>query len=240
MKKLCMATIILLCLLLAAGCGRQAAPPDNEGPVITDPVVKERVPQILDADLPERDPFNAGGGSDWQKGESQVDRTGRDPFTLASNASDWEKESGEIDKKGRNPFAAVPNEIIVPEPVDPEPVDPTDPTIPLGDLVVELRTLTRCWLDVFVDDVRVLRTNVPSGETLRWEAKQVVLLEQVGREFGVQLLINGKDFGLLGNFAQQLGRDEYIDREAGVAITLQQKYPGGVLVGVKIRAIGSE
>jgi hypothetical protein len=117
-------------------------------------------------------------------------------------------------------------------------VDPVDPTPPItGELVVELRTVDRCWLDVFVDGARVLRTNVPSGRTLTWGAEQDVVLEQVGRDFGVQLIVNGKDYGLLSNFARQIGRDEYIDREAGVAISIRQTYSGGVLVGVRIRPI---
>jgi hypothetical protein len=206
--------LLIIGLLLLGGCGRQVVePPPDVEPLVPDKVV-ERVPQILDADVPERDPFSAGT------------REGR------------EAESGDVAREGRDPFAVVPNVLIEPEPVVPGPVDPVDPTPPVtGELVVELRTVDRCWLDVFVDGERVLRTNVPSGRTLAWGAERDVVLEQVGRDFGVQLIVNGKEYGLLSSFARQIGRDEYIDRETGVAISIRQVYSGGVLVGVRIRAI---
>ena len=95
--------------------------------------------------------------------------------------------------------------------------------------MLELSALDRCWLDVFVDGQRVLRTNVPAREYLHWQGKQVELA-QVGRAWAVQVTVNGQELGLLENLVAQLENGFTVP---GVEITLERKYPGGVLVGLR-------
>jgi hypothetical protein len=243
MKRFIWVVLILVCFPLV-GCGREATPSAAE-PVVEEPAKpEERVPEILDADVPERDPFAAAGNPTWQKDDGTVIEGGRNPFMAATGTSNWVAESGVVVTKGRDPFDQVPDEIEGSDPdkpLDPEePVDPGDATV-AKTVAVALQTTDRCWLDVFVDDVRVLRTNVPSGESLNWEAEREVRLDQVGRELAVLVNVNGKDFGSLASLVQRLGEDlSLVDREAGVEITVERRYPGGVLVGLKFTALSHE
>ncbi|MCW3490294.1 DUF4115 domain-containing protein [Dethiobacter alkaliphilus] len=243
MRKSALILMIILGLVLV-GCGQEETDSELDVPDEVVQEEEEREPVILDADVPDRDPFASGGSGSWERERSQVERDGRDPFAVAGS-SDWERENGAVDRSGRDPFAPGAEEEEEPveppeEPVDPvDPEDPDDPDDPDdvvidGMVTVQLRTLDRCWLDVFVDDTRVLRTNVPRGETMEWEGS-VVRLEQVGREFAVSVVVNGEDLGRLGDLVERLEDGPVI--EAGVQISLEQRYAGGVLVGLEFASL---
>lgn len=244
MKRFGIVICVLLGLLLVVGCGSVEEPALDVVPEVVEP--EPRLPLILDADVPERDPFDVTGrATDWESRQGEVDNGGRDPFVVASRDSDWNGEAGNVSRAGRDPFD--PTGKVVDEPGEPEEPDvpgepdesgePEEPEVPVVDAVtVQITTLDRCWLDVFVDGVRVLRTNVPSGQTLQWTGNEV-LLEQVGRDYAVNLVINGKDYGLLQSFVLNFVGGEYVDREAGIRMTLDERYTGGVLVGLRFRVL---
>ncbi|MBS4030497.1 MAG: hypothetical protein KGZ63_03610 [Clostridiales bacterium] len=246
------AFLILICTLLLVGCTtKQVVEPGILTPA---PVEEQTEPvevEIRELQAPERDPFATGSVSESgsEVVVSAVEAEGRNPFVVA-DGSDRERLAGEVESGGRNPFAVVPNEVIVPEiPVEPEepvdpgeiPVDPEpgEPNITDG---VQLRIVTteRCWLDIFEDGVRVLRDNVPGGRTLDFYGDSEVRLEQVGREQAVSVTVNGKDLGRLLELVQRLENGPYEDREAGVRVSLERRYPGGVLVGLRFTALNGD
>ncbi|MDW7683205.1 MAG: DUF4115 domain-containing protein [Bacillota bacterium] len=252
MKKVAIVILILVATLLLAGCGQRTveAPAENDVPEAVEP--EKREPLILDAEVPERDPFNdSADSSDWETEAGDVDIDGRNPFVAAAAKTEWEPGDKQAVRAGRDPFDSTGEVVIEPEPVDPvEPGDPTEPTepgepgepgdVPVPDaVVVQVTTLDRCWLDVFVDGERVLRTNVPRGETLSWEGSDV-LLDQVGRDYAVNLVVNGKDLGLLEAFVLGMTDGVYVDREIRIRIELAERYTGGVLVGLRFRVLESD
>ena len=232
--------VLLIMMLVLTGCGKKAVPPTEppKGPVV---VQKEKVPPIVDAGVPSRDPFGAGGsGSVAPKGVVPVE--GRDPFGGAAAGGGWQAQPGQVLVAGRDPFSEGSGQVIVPPvikppevPIEEPPVDvPVDPPVTSG-VMIEVVTLDRCWLDVAVDNVRVLRTNVPVGETLKWQGQGEVRFDQVGRERAIQVKVNGKDLGRLDAFVPRLTNGSIT--EAGVQISLEKTYPGGVLVGLRFKAL---
>jgi len=221
MKEKGLVILFLLFLLLSVGCGNVVQPqPETVGENLAAPV--EEVPEILAPAVPGRDPFSVTTPSVRQKKSGTIDRTGRDPFLLGS----------------QEPVKPEPPEPlpVEPAPVLPEPVPPGEER-PLPDgLVIALQTIDRCWLDVFVDGRRVLRSNVAAGQILNWEAAREIVLQQVGREHTVRLTVNGQDFGLLSHFIQRLAAGEDLGRQAGVKISLERRHSGGVLVGLRFLA----
>ena len=201
----------LLLFLLLSGCGDVAQPP-LESPGEALPVLTEQAPEILAPALPGRNPFMPVAPFPRQRISGTVDRTGRDPFLPA------------------------PQQPAAPEPVLPPPLVPAErETLPAG-LVIALQTVDRCWLDVFVDGQRVLRSNVASGQTLRWEAEREIVLQQVGREYAVRITVNGKELGLLSHLVRRLAMGENPGQQEGVRISLERSYAGGVLVGLRFSA----
>lgn len=209
--------ILALVLLAGVGCAKQVDP----GPVVLPPTVEELVEEplgeIIGGEVPVRDPFKQGAlTSDWEKESALANLGGRDPFTLAANV------------------------VVEPEPVEPEPQEPINPEpqepteiVLTGDVVVVLKTLDRCWLEVFVDSQQVLRTNVPVDRELTWAGKSEVRLQQVGRDYAVEVSVNGKSFGLLSELVKKMSSGVYIDRETGVRVSVENSYAGGVLVGLR-------
>jgi len=218
-----MAILFIFFLLLSVGCG-ETVQPLPETATNEMPVSAEEAPEILVPVVPGRDPFSAAAPSARQKTSGFVDRTGRDPFLPAA----------------RQPEPAVP------QPAEPAPVvsDPTEQEpaeegrLPEG-LVVALETTDRCWLDVFADGRRVLRSNVAGGQMLRFEAEREIVLQQVGREHSVRLTVNGRDLGLLRHFVQRLAAGEEPARQGGVHVSLERRHSGGVLVGLRFLAVPS-
>ncbi len=221
MKKKGLTILFIFSLLLAVGCGKVALPlPETAGEDLAVPA--EQLPEILAPAVPGRDPFSVAAPDIRQKKSASVDRTGRDPFLPAP----------------QQPEPVKPEPSIVPAPVVPAAVPPgsaEEDRLPEGLLVV-LETTDRCWLDVFVDGRRVLRSNVADGQTLRFEAEREIVLQQIGREHTVRLTVNGRDFGLLSQFVQRLAAGEELGRQAGVQISLERRYSGGVLVGLRFLA----
>jgi hypothetical protein len=170
----------------------------------------------------------------------------RDPFLVAAAAADWEKKEPAVVEEGRDPFAPAPN-VEVPDvkpeepPVTVDPVDPVDPgengTAP-GMATVRLTALDRCWLEVLVNGQRELRTNLPRGETVTFEGKEV-RLEQVGREWALVVSLNGRMLGVLSDLVPDLQRGPltYDFEGTRVRVTLGQRYSGGVLVGVNFTVL---
>lgn len=229
----------VLLVALLAGCGKKAAVPEVTVPEEKEkPAVENNSPPILEFVRPQRDPFATAAGQAQAVGQSSVAAEGRDPFAAATGQAGVGKK-GTVAAKGRDPFSVVANAteppVLPEEPVKPDPGEPTG-GVTDGRVNVSVSTLDRCWLDVFVDGGRVLRTNVPVGKELSWEGKDVTL-EQVGREYAVRLMVNGKNLGLLGDLAKKLEAAPYTDRELGVRITLEKRYTGGVLVGLKVSAL---
>ncbi|MBS3898766.1 MAG: DUF4115 domain-containing protein [Clostridium sp.] len=224
MKRKGLAKLLIFLLLLSVGCGEVVLPlPETAADEL--PVPVEEAPEILVPVVPGRDPFGVAAPSARQKISGSVDRTGRDPFLPASRQAE--------------PAVPQPTE---PEPVIPEPVPPgneeNDDRLPEG-LLILLETVDRCWLDVFADGRRVLRSNVADGQELRFEAEREIVLQQVGREHAVRLTVNGQDFGLLSQFVQRLAAGEGLGRQAGVQVSLERRHAGGVLVGLRFSAVPS-
>lgn len=210
-----MIVILVLVLLAGAGCSKQVDP----GPIVLPPAdespVEEPLGEIIGGEVPLRDPFKQGTlTSDWEQKSALPSPGGRDPFTLVANN------------------VAEPEPEVPVEPVKPEPTEPGEPVL-TGDVVVMLKTLDRCWLDVFVDSQRVLRTNVPVDRKLTWAGKSEVRLQQVGRDYAVEVSVNGKSLGKLSEFVKKMSSGVYVDSEAGVRISLEESYAGGVLVGLR-------
>lgn len=216
MKKYVVVGILLGVLL--AGCGKKAELTEVKVPGKEKPPVENNKPEILEPLVPKRDPFMVVDGRAQQG------------------------QRGVVAQKGRDPFAVVANVVGVPqlpdEPVVPDSGEEKVPA-PSGRVAVSLKTLDRCWLEVYVNGIRKLRTNVPVGQTHAWEGESVIL-QQVGRDHAVVLTVNGKNMGLLADFARKLDAAPFTDRELGVQITLDRRYTGGVLVGLKFSALNPE
>lgn len=229
---------LMILVLLLSGCSKEAPPAaevDDEPQVVQ----KEKVPAIVSADAPKRDPFASVSGSSRTELAGSVPTEGRDPFTVGKTGDQWETQEGKVSKAGRNPFVEGTGKE---EPLPPPPVEepPDKPEVPgeeppvVGDgVVIKVTTLDRCWLDVFVDQQRVLRTNVPVGETLSWRGEQEVLLDQVGRERAIEITVNGQQLGVLSELVKELKDGPKV--VAGVQVSLKRTYPGGVLAGLSFR-----
>ncbi|MBS3898086.1 MAG: DUF4115 domain-containing protein [Dethiobacter sp.] len=217
-----MAILFIFFLLLSVGCG-ETVQPLPETATNEMPVSAEEAPEILVPVVPGRDPFSAAAPYARLKESGFVDRTGRDPFLPLPRQPE--------------PAEPVPAESpVVPEPVPPAAVE--EDRLPEG-LIVALETVDRCWLDVFIDGRRVLRSNVAGGQTLRFEAEREIVLQQVGREHTVRLTLNGRDLGLLSHFVQRLAAGEEPARQGGVHVSLERRHSGGVLVGLRFLAVPS-
>lgn len=224
MKEKGLVIFFLFFLLLPVGCGEVVQPlPEPAEQPLSVPV--EQLPEILAPVVPGRDPFSVAALHTRQKKSGSVDRTGRDPFLPASLQPEQAKPA---------PIEPAP---VVPEPVPPGDIE--EDHLPEG-LIVVLETIDRCWLDVFVDGRRVLRSNAAGGQTLRFEAEREIVLQQVGREHTVRLTVNGKDLGLLSNFVQRLAAGEEPGQQVGAQVSLERRHSGGVLVGLRFLAVDSE
>ena len=104
-----------------------------------------------------------------------------------------------------------------------------------GGFEVAVRTRDRCWLEVWVDGNRVVRTNVEGGTTLVWSAQREINLEQVGREWALEISLNGQPLGLAQDVAASLqGGKRTIETSPGpIEVTLGQRFESRVLVGLK-------
>jgi hypothetical protein len=219
--------VVLLAALLLAGCGaKEPAAPAPQAPAVVTPPPVEVAVAVRERQQPERDPF------------------------VVAEAGAEAREMGEVEAAGRDPFAPVEN-VVLPEKPD-EPVVPVDPVVPPVDppvppdptgvtpglVAVQMTAIDRCWIDVYVDNERVLRTNMPNGETLTWEGKQV-RLEQVGREKALLLTLNGRYLGVVSELVPELlkGPKVYEFEGARVRVSLEHRYSGGVLVGLKFEVI---
>jgi hypothetical protein len=253
MKKWLVISMVILLMFTLVGCGRGDMDNDTFVPPVVEKPEDEPITEIIGGETPTRDPFATGRDyTDWDKETGDVDADGRDPFASDLVGSDWVKESGNVSTDGRDPFRMVagvgdpepvdpvdpepvdpePVEPVDPEPVDPEPVEPVDPGVPSGVILVQARTLDRCWLDVFVDGERVLRTNVPVDRDLEWSGNEV-LLAQVGRDYALEVTVNGKNLGVLIDLVERMSNGVYVDQEAGVRISLERQYDTGVLVNLR-------
>lgn len=243
-----LAFLILISIILLAGCAVEPAVELNApAPVPVEEHTEQVDVEIRELQAPERDPFAVASASGRENLVSAVEVEGRNPF-VAVDSSDRDRLVSEVEAEGRDPFSVVPNEVTVPvipeEPVDPGeiPVDPGEPEEPVitDGVQVQVVTFDRCWLDVFEDNVRVLRDNVPGARTLVFNGQSEVRLEQVGREQVVSVTVNGKDLGRLSVLAQRLENGSYVDREAGVRVSLERRYPGGVLVGLRFTVLNGD
>lgn len=219
---------VMLAVLVLAGCKlrQEAEPvPQAEQPPVSREKPAETVVAMRERPAVERDPFAPSG---------ELPET---------------KVLAEIRAEGRNPFERVPNVIVEPEeepeqepetepePGEEEPEPGAEPGIEPGEgtLVLQLKTLDRCWLEVLVEGERMLRTNVPKGETLAYEGNRVEL-QQVGRDWALDVTLNGRNLGLVSSFVDTLPRVfEFGDVQ--VRVSLEQRYPGGVLVGLRFEIV---
>jgi len=64
-----------------------------------------------------------------------------------------------------------------------------------------------------------------------------VRLEQVGREWALMLVVNGKNLGRLSAMVAELQKGPVTFPDAGVIVSLDRRYSGGVLVGLRFRAL---
>ena len=170
--------------------------------------VKPEILPVIEVYQPERDPFAPGEAV--AAGEKKPVAAGhtqkkRDPFRPKSFAA--ETVETEWEAAGEVTVENVQEDINLPV---------------LEGLVLELSALDRCWLDVFVDGQRVLRTNVPAREYLHWQGKQVELAR--GRAWAVQVTVNGQELGLLENLVAQLENGFTVP---GVEITLSASIRAG-------------
>lgn len=187
---------------------------------------------------PERDPFlPVFGGEAAEAQPSQVTAAGRDPFMQVDNVT----EPPVIEAPEPEPPVTEPSE---PEPTEAEPdeTEPPDDSVEVttpGRVTLHLMTLDRCWLDVFVDNERVMRTNVPNGETLLWSGSEEITLDQVGRPGAVMVTLNGRQLGRLADMVPSLvqGPLYYDFDQTRVQITLGHRYSGGVLVGLRFTVV---
>lgn len=207
-----------LLLLLHAGCGPGETAKERGISAPQEPAAADTLSDIVGKEAP-----------------------GRDPFARGEPVSFWERQTGQVDTGGRNPFAVPSAGYIDPkpepgsdEPAFPRPQDPAD-GIPAGRVNVRLTLLDRCWLEVIVDGERVLRTNVASSTVLEYEAEREVALRQVGRDYAVEVIVNGNNLGRLSDFVPKMEDGVYEDRETGIRISLERGYTGGVLVGLRFR-----
>lgn len=242
MKHLAKMMLIALLVLTFPGCGGDE---QADAPVpAAFPGREQAAPGgfVMEMAVPERDPFVPSGTKALtRRPQGGIMGEGRDPFAIVPGGVEHEKTKVKAGASGRDPFAAVANVLVVPLPEE-QPAEPGeqvwDTVLPdSGKVRLEVATFDRCWLEVHVDQVLVLRTNVPAGSTLVWEGEGEVRLEQVGREWAVEVVVNGRSRGRLSTLVQRLLNGEYVDSEAGVLVTLERRYPGGVLVGLRFRPL---
>jgi len=237
--------LILLLILLAVACiyafclNKTALAPEVPVDENTSGKQPEEM-EIVEVMPTERDPFQAAPASAGLQKSAPAAAVGRDPFNVAA-ASFGTQKSAPFESAGRDPFRLVDNVVFEPEePVEKEPVEipPDDEPVVIvpGKVNIQVHTLDLCWLDIFVDNVRVVRTNVPAGRTLSFEAEGEVRLEQVGREKAVTLVVNGENIGRLSAMVPELEQGSVNLAKAGVTVSMERRYPGGVLVGVSFKA----
>jgi hypothetical protein len=109
-----------------------------------------------------------------------------------------------------------------------------------GGFELSVRTTDRCWLEVWVDGVRITRTNVEGGTTLVWSAKREITVEQVGREWALEISLNGQPLGLAQDVAASLeeGKRTIETSPGPIEVTLGQRFESRVLVGLKFAMSG--
>ncbi|MEW6244735.1 MAG: hypothetical protein AB1497_10875 [Bacillota bacterium] len=216
----------LVCSLFLAACGKRTADTvdtgaftQKQGEAVS---AAENVLQPQAVVMPKRDPFEpvvVSAPARSVTGRSQIkEAPRRDPFHPADgDASAFEEESSDSD--------------LVPVQTGEEPFT--------GKVHVQILTLDLCWLDVFVDEVQVLRTNVLPDKTLEWTADSQVRLEQVGRERAVIVTVNGQRIGLLADLARRLVLEPYViqTETTTIRITLEKRYTSGVLVGLRFAVV---
>lgn len=168
---------------------------------------------------------------------------GRDPFARGEAFSLWAGQTDLVIAVGRNPFAPSADAGTKPEP-GPETDEPgvSQPAVPdgvnlTGRVNVLLKLLDRCWLEVLVDNELVLRTNVSVSTVLEYAAQGEVALRQVGRDYAVEVHVNGHNLGRLSDLVLKMSGGVYEEKEAGVRISLERRYAGGVLAGLRFRPL---
>jgi hypothetical protein len=228
------AIVLLLLMLLVGGCSEETPPPaemENEPQVVE----TEKASAVARAEAPKRDPLAAVSGSKKTGEAAEISTEGRNPFTVEKAGKDWATEKGKVDTSGRDPFvkgkAGKPAAPAEKPPKDPTPG--TETPVTEDGVTVQLTTLDRCWLEVFVDKKRVLLKNVPAAETLTWQGQKEVYFAQVGRGWAVEITVNGQKLGVLSEFAKDLKDGPQV--VAGVQISLRHIYPGEVLVGLSLK-----
>jgi hypothetical protein len=239
-------TLVVLLAFLLPGCG--------QNPVILSlpdvPAVGESTTvnsgEVRDLQPPERDPFRVESviGAAGSTPGAPAPATSRDPFRVAMGPTPGGVIGAPAPETGRDPFERAANVVDLPPdpddeiPPDDDPEPPDDPVVVTpGKVTLQIQTTDICWLDIYADNVRILRTNVQAGETLTFEAEAEVRLEQVGREWALMLVVNGQNLGKLSSIVTELQKGPLTLPEAGVRISLQQRYTGGVLVGLRFTAI---
>ncbi len=164
----------------------------------------------------------------------------RDPFLAPAVVTAEQKKLAEIKEEGRDPFQPVPNVVIPPEvkPEEPPAAQPGPVEPGTGPVNIQLVALDRCWIDVFVDNERVLRTNLPKDGSVSFAGGEV-RLEQVGREWALDVTLNGRYLGVLKDLVPDLqkGPVTYNFDGTRVRVSLGQRYSGGVLVGLNFKVI---
>jgi len=183
-------------------------------------------------------------GAGFPGAAEEVSRPQRDPFVVGTFSGPGRERPAPAMTTGgqqaqeralprRDPFAAGQKDAGggTPPGAGGPPVSP-----PVAEKVeVRVTTLDLCWLEVYVDGRQALRKNVPGATTHTWVGEREVLLQQVGREWAVNVVVNGQDLGRLTGLAARLQRGPQTVQTDGtrVKITLARRYWGGVLVGVK-------
>jgi cytoskeletal protein RodZ len=73
-------------------------------------------------------------------------------------------------------------------------------------VTVELAIHERSWLQVIVDDVKVFEGILEAGERRNWTGEEHVVV-RCGNAGGVEVIVNGKSHGLLGEQGQVVDRE---------------------------------
>ena len=96
----------------------------------------------------------------------------------------------------------------------PTPAKPADPAAPAADekakaaaqeVQVSMRLTDHCWAEVQVDGKTVFEGMLEKGKTEHWKGKETVIL-RAGNAGAVELTVNGKNLGKLGNKGEVVER----------------------------------
>ena len=96
----------------------------------------------------------------------------------------------------------------------PTPAKPADPAVPAADekakaaaqeVQVSMRLTDHCWAEVQVDGKTVFEGMLEKGKTEHWKGKETVIL-RAGNAGAVELTVNGKNLGKLGNKGEVVER----------------------------------